>query len=69
MLSSSQYVTFFVQGHSAWGQFELIGRVRPGDGFITLSKEYVSSPSFLMLLTTPPLLIAELKSATDFYPG
>ncbi|KAI0248930.1 hypothetical protein BJV78DRAFT_1276360 [Lactifluus subvellereus] len=28
------------EGHSAWGQFELIGRVRPGDGFVTLSKEY-----------------------------
>ncbi|KAH9001893.1 hypothetical protein EDB86DRAFT_3063635 [Lactarius hatsudake] len=29
------------EGHSAWGQFALIGRVRPGDGYITLSKEYI----------------------------
>ncbi|KAA1474136.1 hypothetical protein DENSPDRAFT_840689 [Dentipellis sp. KUC8613] len=29
------------EGHSAWGQFNLIGRIRPGDGFISLSKEYV----------------------------
>ncbi|KAK7688669.1 hypothetical protein QCA50_008207 [Cerrena zonata] len=29
------------EGHSAWGQFNLIGRVRPGDGFFSLSKEYV----------------------------
>jgi hypothetical protein len=29
------------QGHSSWGQFNLVGRVRPGDGFISLSKEYV----------------------------
>ncbi|KAI0339133.1 hypothetical protein BDW22DRAFT_1362095 [Trametopsis cervina] len=28
------------QGHSAWGQFSLVGRVRPCDGFISLSKEY-----------------------------
>ncbi|KAI0076883.1 hypothetical protein K474DRAFT_1597216 [Panus rudis PR-1116 ss-1] len=31
----------YTQGHSAWGQFNLIGRVRPSDGFISLSKEYV----------------------------
>ncbi|KAJ7938462.1 hypothetical protein B0H13DRAFT_1943151 [Mycena leptocephala] len=30
-----------VQGHSAWGQFNLVGRVRPCDGFISLCKEYV----------------------------
>ncbi|RDX47668.1 hypothetical protein OH76DRAFT_1405740 [Lentinus brumalis] len=29
------------EGHSAWGQFNLVGRVRPCDGFISLSKEYV----------------------------
>ncbi|TCD67735.1 hypothetical protein EIP91_011977 [Steccherinum ochraceum] len=29
------------EGHSAWGQFNLLGRVRPCDGFISLSKEYV----------------------------
>jgi hypothetical protein len=34
------------QGHSSWGEFELIGRVRAGDGFVTLSKEYVSVPPF-----------------------
>ncbi|KAG1740669.1 hypothetical protein EDB19DRAFT_1708301 [Suillus lakei] len=29
------------EGHSAWGQFNLIGRVRPCDGFVSLLKEYV----------------------------
>ncbi|KAJ7730263.1 hypothetical protein DFH07DRAFT_849222 [Mycena maculata] len=29
------------EGHSAWGQFKLVGRVRPCDGFISLCKEYV----------------------------
>ncbi|OBZ74298.1 hypothetical protein A0H81_05539 [Grifola frondosa] len=29
------------EGHSAWGQFNIIGRVRPCDGFISLSKDYV----------------------------
>ncbi|KAH9920832.1 uncharacterized protein BXZ73DRAFT_52052 [Epithele typhae] len=29
------------EGHSAWGQFNLVGRIRPCDGFISLSKEYV----------------------------
>ncbi|KAI0830278.1 hypothetical protein BC628DRAFT_1313421 [Trametes gibbosa] len=29
------------EGHSAWGQFNLVGRIRPCDGFIMLSKEYV----------------------------
>ncbi|TBU42697.1 hypothetical protein BD309DRAFT_865776 [Dichomitus squalens] len=29
------------EGHSAWGQFNLVGRIRPCDGFINLSKEYV----------------------------
>ncbi|KAF7321100.1 hypothetical protein HMN09_00197700 [Mycena chlorophos] len=28
------------EGHSAWGQFNLVGRVRPCDGFISLCKEY-----------------------------
>ena len=31
------------EGHSAWGQFNLVGRIRPCDGFISLSKEYVSA--------------------------
>ena len=35
-------LTVCVQGHSAWGQFNLLGRVRPSDGYISLSKEYVS---------------------------
>ncbi|KAG2151014.1 uncharacterized protein EDB93DRAFT_316413 [Suillus bovinus] len=30
------------EGHSAWGQFNLMGRVRPCDGFVTLLKEYVA---------------------------
>ncbi|EIM79856.1 uncharacterized protein STEHIDRAFT_69028 [Stereum hirsutum FP-91666 SS1] len=29
------------EGHSAWGQFKLVGRVRPYDGFVSLSKEYL----------------------------
>ncbi|KDQ55953.1 hypothetical protein JAAARDRAFT_36742 [Jaapia argillacea MUCL 33604] len=29
------------EGHSAWGQFQLIGRIRPTDGLISLSKEYM----------------------------
>ncbi|KAH9943910.1 hypothetical protein B0H21DRAFT_709738 [Amylocystis lapponica] len=29
------------EGHSSWGQFNLLGRVRPCDGLISLSKEYV----------------------------
>ncbi|KAG2130356.1 hypothetical protein DEU56DRAFT_815559 [Suillus clintonianus] len=29
------------EGHSAWGQFNIIGRVRPCDGFVSLLKEYV----------------------------
>jgi len=29
------------EGHSAWGQFSLLGRVRPCDGFLCLSKNYV----------------------------
>lgn len=29
------------QGHSSWGEFELIGRVRAGDGFVTLLKTYL----------------------------
>lgn len=28
-------------GHSSWGEFNLVGRIRPWDGFISLSKEYV----------------------------
>ncbi|KAH7927562.1 hypothetical protein BV22DRAFT_1006674 [Leucogyrophana mollusca] len=42
----SQFDFFFsnitFQGHSAWGQFNLIGRIRPCDGFISLSKEYLA---------------------------
>jgi len=29
------------EGHSAWGQFNIVGRVRPCDGFVSLCKEYV----------------------------
>ncbi|KAH8079828.1 hypothetical protein BXZ70DRAFT_901552 [Cristinia sonorae] len=29
------------EGHSAWGQFNLLGRIRPSDGLLSLSKEYV----------------------------
>ncbi|PFH48855.1 hypothetical protein AMATHDRAFT_148969 [Amanita thiersii Skay4041] len=29
------------EGHSAWGQFNLIGRIRACDGFVSLSKEYI----------------------------
>ncbi|KAF9221738.1 hypothetical protein BS17DRAFT_736882 [Gyrodon lividus] len=30
------------EGHSAWGQFNIYGRVRPWDGFISFCKEYVA---------------------------
>ncbi|KAJ3746450.1 hypothetical protein DFH05DRAFT_1485278 [Lentinula detonsa] len=30
------------EGHSSWGEFRLIGRVRPCDGFISLSKDYIN---------------------------
>ncbi|TDL26798.1 hypothetical protein BD410DRAFT_825292 [Rickenella mellea] len=29
------------EGHSAWGEFRLLGRVRPCDGFVSISKEYI----------------------------
>jgi len=29
------------EGHSAWGQFNIVGRVRPCDGFVSLCKEYI----------------------------
>ncbi|KAF9484156.1 hypothetical protein BDN70DRAFT_826067 [Pholiota conissans] len=29
------------EGHSAWGQFNIVGRIRPSDGFISLSKDYM----------------------------
>jgi hypothetical protein len=29
------------EGHSAWGQFNVFGRIRPYDGFVSLLKEYV----------------------------
>ncbi|KAF5366807.1 hypothetical protein D9758_006571 [Tetrapyrgos nigripes] len=29
------------EGHSAWGQFNLAGRIRPCDGLISLSKDYI----------------------------
>jgi len=28
------------EGHSSWGEFNLIGRIRPRDGFVYLAKEY-----------------------------
>ncbi|KAJ4490339.1 hypothetical protein J3R30DRAFT_3420961 [Lentinula aciculospora] len=30
------------EGHSAWGEFRLIGRVRPCDGLISFSKDYIN---------------------------
>lgn len=30
------------EGHSSWGEFRLIGRVRRSDGLVSISKEYVS---------------------------
>jgi len=29
------------EGHSSWGQFNIVGRVRPCDGFVSLCKEYI----------------------------
>jgi len=28
------------EGHSSWGEFKLVGRIRPCDGFVYLAKEY-----------------------------
>lgn len=39
-----------LKGHSAWGQFNLYGRIRSLDGFISLIKEYVCLPFCLSLL-------------------
>ncbi|KAG6833397.1 hypothetical protein H0H87_007382 [Tephrocybe sp. NHM501043] len=41
------------EGHSAWGQFNLVGRVRPCDGFVSLSKEYVGLVISFCGETTP----------------
>ena len=30
------------EGHSGWGEFRILGRVRPIDGFISVIKEYAS---------------------------
>lgn len=38
------------EGHSSWGGFKLIGRVRRCDGFVSVSKVYVSAIFFLCLL-------------------
>ncbi|KAJ7161048.1 hypothetical protein C8R46DRAFT_1164646 [Mycena filopes] len=40
-LGQVQDIIITGEGHSAWGQFNLVGRVRPCDGFISLCKEYV----------------------------
>lgn len=29
------------QGHSSWGQFRILGRVRPYDGLVSFIKDYV----------------------------
>ncbi|KAG6889688.1 hypothetical protein C0995_015436 [Termitomyces sp. Mi166 len=44
---SVQDIIITGEGHSAWGQFNLVGRVRPCDGFVSLSKEYVGLVVFL----------------------
>jgi len=36
-----QDIVILGEGHSAWGQFNLFGRVRPCDGFVSFMKEYV----------------------------
>jgi hypothetical protein len=36
------------EGHSSWGEFRLTGRVRPCDGFISLSKDYVCFPPLFL---------------------
>jgi len=33
------------EGHSAWGQYNIVGRVRPCDGFVSLCKEYIGDDS------------------------
>ncbi|ETW80016.1 hypothetical protein HETIRDRAFT_453021 [Heterobasidion irregulare TC 32-1] len=39
--SSRVRVRVVLTGHSSWGVFNLLGRIRPDDGFISISKEYV----------------------------
>lgn len=39
------------EGHSSWGEFKLLGRVRPFDGLLHLSKEYVSTLSSSLAFT------------------
>lgn len=36
-----QDIIILGEGHSVWGQFNLIGRVRPCDGFVSFLKEYM----------------------------
>jgi len=38
-----QDILIIGEGHSAWGQFSLRGRIRPLDGLISLIKEYVDN--------------------------
>ncbi|KIJ34556.1 hypothetical protein M422DRAFT_35064, partial [Sphaerobolus stellatus SS14] len=33
-------IVLFGEGHSSWGDFKLKGRVRPGDGLVSVLKEY-----------------------------
>lgn len=40
------------EGHSGWGEFRIMGRVRPIDGFISVIKEYVGVFAFEKMQTT-----------------
>lgn len=59
-------------GHSGWGEFRLVGRVRPCDGFVSILKEYVSVSILqhnhirihppLFSSSSPPTFIATLQT-------
>ena len=45
------------QGHSAWGQFSIVGRVRPCDGFVSLCKEYVCFIAIMIVVSKTWVLL------------
>ncbi|KXN83198.1 hypothetical protein AN958_01712 [Leucoagaricus sp. SymC.cos] len=58
------------EGHSSWGQFNLIGRVRPCDGLVSLSKEYhidSKSVACLALMFSQNVLLSEVRDRSSVY--
>lgn len=50
------------EGHSGWGEFRLVGRVRPCDGFISILKEYVSIST-----SSPPQALKHSRFASTVW--